>query len=444
MAAGRALVCSPVMPAFDRESGSRRVFDLIEFLQEAGWEVSFAAGNAKDGERYAKILRQRGVATFLDFDDIGEVITAGRFDAAILAFWYVAESLTPLIRKLSPDTRVIVDSIDLHFVRTARAAFLEPSGTLDAKYASHMAREMNAYATADAVLTVSQKEADLINDLVGDPTLAHTVPLGEDLPPSPLPFAERKGILFIGNFRHPPNAEAVEYLCSEIIPSLDPTVAAEHPVYIVGNALDETVRSHGVGMKNVQMVGWVPSLLPYLQRSRISVVPLLHGAGTKGKLIQALMVGTPSVSTSIGVEGLDLRDGEHVLVADDPKTFADAMVRLLEDEVLWERLAQQGKDHIGAAHGREVVRTRFMQTVSAVLAKEAKGEVELVGFADGDVQLFRLDVNQENLEVHNENLRAHVGELEHRLHSIENSRTWRMFGFYRRLRAALASSRKSG
>ena len=436
----RVLVCSPVMPAYDRESGSQRIFDLIEFLREAGWAVSFAAKTANGDERYAKILRQRGVATFLGFDQIGQVITAGRFDLAILAFWHVAEPLIPVIRRLSPTTRVIVDTIDLHFVRNARGTFVEPFHVLDSKYASQMVREMNAYAAADGVLTVSQKEADLINDLTGDLTLAHTVPDGEDLPPSGLPFAERKGILFIGNFRHPPNVEAAQYLCEEILPRLDSTIRAEHPVYIVGNALNEAVHGYCAGLAHVRVVGWVPSVLPYLQRARISIVPLLHGAGTKRKLIQALMVGTPTVSTNIGVEGLNLQDGEHVLVADNPFTFANSIARLLEDVDLWEHLVRQGQVHITKEHGREAARARFMQVISTVLAKEAKsGE-----FAEGDSKLDPLSVSLHSLKLE-ERYEAEVksnAQLQHRLHSIESSRIWRLFGPYRRLRVKLASSKK--
>src|SRR5687768_11619132 len=115
MSAGRALVCAPLMPEFDRERGSKRVFDVIELLAEAGWRVSFAARDGRDGARYARLLQQRGVATHVGFGDrIADVVRDGRFDLAVLAFWQVAEELLPVIRRESPTTRVLVDSIDLH------------------------------------------------------------------------------------------------------------------------------------------------------------------------------------------------------------------------------------------------------------------------------------------------------------------------------------------
>jgi glycosyltransferase involved in cell wall biosynthesis len=378
MSVKRALVCSYYVPQPDRDSGSRRVLDHIDFLREMGWKVNFVASNGIGDARYTRVLQQRGVAVFDGPEShMDELIAAHRYDLAIFEFWPIAEYFSPLLRRLSPATRVIVDSLDLHFLRDARRILHKSKGDgsfelLDANYASQMIGEVNSYSAADAVMAVSKKEADLINDLVGDPSLAYAVPDNEDLTPSSMPYAERKGILCVGSYQHPPNIQAVEYLCKEVLPRLDPAVLAQHPVYIVGNALGETVRSYGRGFPQVRMVGWVPSVMPYFEQARISVIPLLHGAGTKRKMIQALMSGTPTVSTSIGTEGLGLRDGKHVLVRDDPDTFADSITRLLEDEDLWQHLAREGRAHIEKTHGRNAARRRFGRAIKAALAKEAK------------------------------------------------------------------------
>jgi GT2 family glycosyltransferase/SAM-dependent methyltransferase/glycosyltransferase involved in cell wall biosynthesis len=372
----RALVCAPTMPEYDRESGSQRMLDLIDFLQGAGWSVTFICKCAGP-QRYARLLQQRGMATYAGPKmPWADIIAAGQFDLAVLAFWHVAEEFLPLIRTLSPQTRVLVDSVDLHFVRNARRLFRATQGpgcgSLDRNYGSEMLRELNAYAAADGVLTVSQKERDLVNDLTGDCGLAHAVPDGEGLDVSTVPFVQRKGILFIGNFQHPPNVVAAEKLCNAIVPLLNPELLHRHPLSIVGNGLNEKVQSYGVGVPNVHMVGWVPSLLPYLHSARITVVPLSYGAGTKRKLIQALMAGTPTVSTSTGVEGLNLVDGEHVLVADDPATFARAVSRLIDDSSLWHRLSSKGREWINQSHGRETARAKLVESVAATLARDPK------------------------------------------------------------------------
>jgi GT2 family glycosyltransferase len=373
----RALVCAPRMPEFDRESGSRRVFHLIELLQDEGWAVSFVALDPSANPRYVRALQQRGVATYTGLTssaitdqgvtDFDGVIAHSRFDVAILAFWDVGERLLPRLRSLSPTTRVIVDSVDLHFLRDARGTLRRAAsherGTLKHDYADRMIRELNTYAAADAVLTVSQKEADYVNDMTGQPSLASAVPDMEELSQSPLDFASRRGLLFVGNFRHAPNLEGLRFFVADILPRLDPALRADHPLTIVGNEVDEHVAAAVAGLAHVNIVGWVPSLGPYLDRARVSVIPLLHGAGTKRKLIQALMAGTPSVSTPIGIEGLGLTDDEDVMVGASPTAFAEKVTQLLQDPIRWRHLAMRGRDHVARTHSRAAVRARFHEVM---------------------------------------------------------------------------------
>jgi glycosyltransferase involved in cell wall biosynthesis len=378
MSLKKALVCAPLPPEFDRESGSKRVFDTIVFLQEAGWAVSFVAENGSGGERYEHLLNRRGVATYRGFGRRTEqLFEGGQFDLAIFAFWYLAERHMPVMRRLSPETRLVIDTIDLHFVRNARRLFRDAAGCvapLDKPYGDEMIRELNAYSFADAVLAVSQKEADLVNDLLGDPDGAHFAPDWEDLSLSPAPFAERKGILFIGNFRHPPNVEAAEYLCDKIVPLLDEDFLKRQPLYIVGNGLTPAICKSKLGppRPGVKIVGWVPSVVPYLERCRISIVPLLHGAGTKRKLVQSLMCGTPAVSTTVGIEGLHLTDGRDVLVADDLHRFARAIEALASDGRLWEEISAAGRRQIETSHGRQAAYKQWTDVLARLMARPAK------------------------------------------------------------------------
>jgi glycosyltransferase involved in cell wall biosynthesis len=384
----RALVCAPRLPEFDRESGARRLFDLMTSLCEAGWCVSFATPQ-QDGERYAHHLRQRGIATWTGQPgELELLLSAGRFDLALLSFWHHAEPLLPLIRRLSPGTRILVDSVDLHFLREARAVFRTaaaagPGSFLDQDYGVALARELNVYAAADGVLTVSRKEADLINDLTADPHLALVVPDCEDLAPSAVPFQRRQGILFVGNFWHRPNVDAARYLCEQIVPRIPQACLDEHPILVVGHQLDETIRALGAGLPGVRLVGWVPSLVPYLHRARVSILPLRFGAGTKRKLLQSLAAGTPAVSTRVGVEGFDLRAGEHILVADDAEDFARGIVRLLQEEPLWQRLARQGREQVLESHGPEVSHKQLLLALAALFRKEPKRATPAVVPAPG-------------------------------------------------------------
>jgi glycosyltransferase involved in cell wall biosynthesis len=374
----KALVCAPLLPEYDREGGSRRIFHLIEFLLGWGWEVAFAAENGSQGERYARLLEQRGVITFRSFgSEFEALITDSHVDIAILAFWHIGELLLPMLRSLSPSTKVIVDSIDLHFLRNARERFQASNyglpGALDQNYAQELARELNVYGSADAVFAVSEKEARLLADLMGEPGRAQVIPLMEDLPASGRAFPERKGVLFVGNFRHPPNIDALEYLCQEILPCVDQQILKEHPLYVVGNDLQNHLELIPQDAQWIVPVGWVPSLAPYYDRVRASLIPLRYGAGTKTKLIQAVMLCTPTVSSTIGLEGLDLLAGQDVLVADDPISFARSIEKLCQDQALWESVAHSGRARIAAVHGRPAVAAAFRQAIENTLHSSPRG-----------------------------------------------------------------------
>lgn len=361
----RVLVSQPRMPEPDRDRGSQRVDDLIEVLLDEGWAVTFLAQEANVDERHANRLRQRGVATFAGFEIADQVLAAGAFDLAVLAFWEPASQLLPRIRERSPGTRVIIDSIDLHFLREARRRF-GVEGALDDRYGQLLAAELNTYQQADAVMTVSDKEASLLADFFG-PGKAFELPLAERLERSELPFCDRRGIFFVGNFRHLPNAEAVEYLCRDVLPRLDPALLAAHPLTIVGNRLDEKVRALADGHPNVHMVGWVPTVVPYFERARACVVPLLHGAGVKGKVVQSLLAGTPVVGTPIAMEGLAVRHETHALVVESTEELAAALTRVLTDEETWNRLTDAGWALAAQTHDESSVGQRFLAIVDDVL-----------------------------------------------------------------------------
>jgi glycosyltransferase involved in cell wall biosynthesis/GT2 family glycosyltransferase len=389
MAPKHALVCSYYIPQTDLDSYSRRLFHLIEFLRSSGWLVTVLAEKGAASEFSATRLRHMGIPLYFNISKNTEaLLEAQLFDLAILGFWHIAERVIPTIRNLSPATRVVVDSGDIHLLRNARRIFRSRSeqgwpSQLDSDYAAAMIKELNTYASADAVLAVSQKEADLIGDMTADDTLCFAIPDCEDLEPSRISRNKRRGLLFVGNFEHPPNVEALQYFCGEILPRLPEAIRKKHPVHIVGNALKPSVAEAAEKIGHVRAIGWVPSVIPYIERACVAVVPVLHGAGTKRKLLQALAVGTPAVSSSIGAEGLNLRDEEDILIADDPDSFARAIARLVSDSQLWKRLQKNGRTHLAAEQGREVVSQRFLDTIDLVLARE-QSKAAFVRFAKAE------------------------------------------------------------
>ncbi|MBZ0317679.1 MAG: class I SAM-dependent methyltransferase [Anaerolineae bacterium] len=371
----RVLICAPLMPEFDRESGSRRFAHFVDMFQALGWSVTLLIQNPNHGERYTHLLRQRGVAVFGGypyFTNPEMLLENGHFDLVMGVFWEFGEYLLKFVEKLSPAPKLIVDTVDLHFVRNVRGAFVEGEDKgLDADQGENIVRELNVYGQADGVLTVSEKEAHMLNEMFIQRPNAFCIPDMESLGTSPIPYEERRGILFVGNFRHPPNIQAFDYLMQDILPLLELDVLRDHPLYIVGNDMQRFLgKSAQVKIPNVHMVGWVPSVIPYIEASRITIVPLKVGAGTKRKLLQALMVGTPSVSTVVGVEGMNLEHGKHVLVANTASDFAQSITTLLYDKPLWHSIAAQGRELIQQYNSQEIAMAKFETALQQVLGEE--------------------------------------------------------------------------
>ena len=367
----RILIVSHYMPQPDCDSYSRRLFHLVGFLRDAGCEVTCVAANTAGADSFSGLLTARGVRVLFGLDprQLAELARVGRFDWTLFGFWNNAAPHLENLRKSAPDTRIVVDSGDVHFLRNARKILRDSDGmpgSLDGSFADAAAREIDVYAAADGVLAVSTKESDLIGDLIGDPSRSFTVPDTEYFPASAVPFAARRGMFLVGNFEHPPNAESLEYLCRRILPHVDPVLLAEHPVYVAGSNMTEAVRAIAAGVPGVRTVGWVPSVRPYLEQVRISLIPLLHGAGTKRKMIQALAIGTPTVSTSVGLEGFPIVHDRDVIVADDPVAFASGITRLLQDEATWNRLAAAGRTAICIGHVPEVAQERLLAALESV------------------------------------------------------------------------------
>ncbi len=371
---GAVLVAAPKIPEPDTESGSRRTFDIIHFFLTNGWNVTLA------------IPGPPSVETRRAWDDLGvEVVAASgqefdrriestHFSLAWIAFWQVADALIPTLRTGSPTTRIVVDSVDLHFLRRSRERLQvgDPVRYLSPDHGLEFSRELNAYASADAVVTVSDREASLLEDLLGSRVPLLCLPDAEELPRFPRSFGERRGMLFVGSFRHPPNRDGLSWLCESVLPRLDQRLRSEHPLVVVGLGADSELQARIGKVSGVEFVGWAPSLEPYLEGCRISVVPLRYGAGTKRKLIQSAMAGLPSVSTPIGVEGLALGEGVGVLVAERAETFAASVGLLLQDQALWERLSRGGRRAILRRHHRNRVQSEFENIVARVLQLKAR------------------------------------------------------------------------
>ncbi|MEI8166931.1 MAG: glycosyltransferase [Chloroflexales bacterium] len=153
-------------------------------------------------------------------------------------------------------------------------------------------------------------------------------------------------IAFTGTLDYRPNLDALRWFVAEILPLIRQRQPAAR-LLVVGRAAGEAVLS--LAGEAVEIVGEVAEVAPYINGAAIYVVPMRFGGGSRLKLLEALALEAPVVSTSMGAEGLvGLRDGEHLLVADSPRAFADAALRLMDDPALGRHLGAAGRAHVVA------------------------------------------------------------------------------------------------
>jgi glycosyltransferase involved in cell wall biosynthesis len=165
-------------------------------------------------------------------------------------------------------------------------------------------------------------------------------------PPVRGPFT----FLFVGNLGYRPNEDAMRFFCSEILPALRGAAARPFLVHVVGANPSAPVRSLALEPE-VRVVGWVDDVAPWYRAAHAAIVPLRAGGGTRIKILEAFAHGCPVVSTTLGAEGLAVTDGRHLYLADTPRDFAAACLRLMRDPALGRSLAQHGLALVRRRHG---------------------------------------------------------------------------------------------
>lgn len=147
---------------------------------------------------------------------------------------------------------------------------------------------------------------------------------------------ERPTLLFVGSMNYAPCADGAVWFCEQMLPYIQSQIP-DVDLWIVGRNPPPHVQS--LARDNVHVTGWVEDIMPYYRRSTVCVVPLRAGGGTRLKVLEAMALGRPMVSTSIGCEGIDLADGEHIFITDDAPDFARKTVQLLSDAQLRAKMA---------------------------------------------------------------------------------------------------------
>lgn len=357
----RIAVFNDSLPEFDRDSGSLRLFSILRMLARKN-DVSFVALYLKRREFYERKLAENNIEiiSVLDFE---ETFRRKNFDFAVLSRAEVADKIFPIVRRTSPRTKIIFDTVDVHFVRLEREYEITNDKThlREAKILKKI--ETRLARTADQVWCITEEDKKNLQKFAPDARY-EIVPNIHTPENRGAVFSERSDILFVGNFRHRPNVDAVLYFLEEIFPLVLKDLP-EARFFVVGAyPTDEISARHS---ENVVVKNFVPDVEPLFEKTRVFVAPLRYGAGMKGKIGQALSFGLPTVATRVGAEGMNLTDEREVLIADEPRDFARQICRVYRDAALWQTLSDAGFDFIEENFSPEVIEEKIQGALQKIL-----------------------------------------------------------------------------
>ncbi|WP_290783464.1 glycosyltransferase [Arenimonas sp.] len=342
----RVLVMDACTPTPDRDSGSLRMVALMRAMRDEGCSVVFFAQNTAHDGAYTLALQQLGVEVWWH-PFLADVPTwlarhGARFDLVVGSRHYVLAPVLPLLRTHAPKAHVVFDTVDLHHLREQREAEMSGEPAQLRKAARTRRIELGLITQCDTTWVVSGAEQTLLlQELPG--AKVDVVSNIHDVHGPGKPWLERRDLLFVGGYRHPPNVDAAIWMARDIFPHVRARLP-EAVLHLVGADAPPEVQALGE-MPGVHLHGFLPELTPLLEGARVGVAPLRYGAGVKGKVNHSLAHGQPMVATRCAVEGMHLVDGVDVLVADDTQAFAAAVVRLYQDASLWETLSAGGLEN---------------------------------------------------------------------------------------------------
>ena len=373
------LVIDHHLPMPERDSGSLRMFQILKLLHDLGHRITFIPDNLADIQPYTGELQKRGiqVAHHPYVKKVRDYLIAhgSEFDVVVLSRCQFARKHVADVRAYAPQSRIIFDTVDLHYLREEREARVTADPEIRQKAQETKQWEYDLIDQSDETWVVSSTEQRLLQKEWPDKSV-QLVSNIVDVHGSRMPFALRRDWLFIGGFQHPPNTDAVLFFLKEIYPLISERLG-DAKFYIIGDKAPPEIVA--LATEKIIVAGLQRDVRPFFDSVRLSVAPLRFGAGVKGKINQSMAFGVPVVATSVAVEGSELHDREEILVADEPKNFAQALIELYESEQLWMRLSENGIRKTRELYSVEAAREklRFLFTEKHFESSPSIAEQEL-------------------------------------------------------------------
>jgi len=372
----RILIIDQNIPTFDQDSGSLRMYSILKIITELNYIVTFIPNDLKYTEPYYSELKKIGI------EIINDHITpecylkekGGEFSVVILSRADVAFKYLPLIRAYAINSKVIYDTVDLHWIRYQRATELHNSQDMKKKADYYKNIETINTICSDVTFTVTDDDKKYLLEAIPEANV-EVVPNVHEVEQLQNEFSNRQDLMFIGGFYHEPNVDAILYFVKEIYPSIIKKLPGVR-LYVVGSNPPDVIKA--LDGPDIKVTGFLKDVKPIFQSCRVFVSPLRYGAGMKGKIGQSMAFGLPVVTTSIGAEGIGLSDGQNALIADEPQEFAEAVAKLYTDENLWNEMSKNSIDHINRRYSPDVIRNKMENILQSLQKENGSKEADLL------------------------------------------------------------------
>lgn len=373
-AATKVLVIGYVWPEPASSAASGHVMQILETFVQQGWDVTFSSP-AGPGEHMAD-LAQLGigkVAIELNNSSFDTFVSELAPDIVLFDQFMMEEQFGWRVEKHCPNALRVLETSDLQSLRHARhqrlkdrlkhsddandfSSLFAPALTQEFELMADTdlaKREMAALYRCDLNLMISEVEIELLVEQFGLPRqILHWCPLMIEPPvTAPRSFEERAHFLSIGNFRHAPNWDAVLWMKN----TLWPLIRAQLPgaqLHIYGAYTPPKASALHNPAQGFYIMNWAEDALEVMSAARICLAPLRFGAGIKGKLIDAMLCGTPSVTTPIGAEAMQGHYPWPGAVATSAAALAEEAVRLYQDETCWVAAQSAGKALLSSRYSK--------------------------------------------------------------------------------------------
>lgn len=349
------------------EDELERAPELLEYCQQVDGVVACRRSVGSLATGVAGLFQKRPIATATYYyrelaNKIYELTRQVKFDVVQIEHSFLAPYRSALPPDFKGSTVLSLHNIGVQQYRT----MLDVSSGISRipaalKWWLMQGWEAPASDKFHQVITVSDDDRNRLRALGAQGQIS-VIENGVDcsvLKPLPRPDEGTEEILFIGTMGYLPNRDAARYFCRHIFP----LIRKSRPgcvLNLVGSGGKEYL-SDLERPGEVNVTGRVEDPVPYYERSRLAVVPLRGGGGSRLKILEAMALGRPVVSTSLGREGLSLQDGHEILTADEPGEFAKAVVRLLEDRHCWNDMAEAGRKRVERQYDWDLLAARLIE-----------------------------------------------------------------------------------